>query len=97
VSTHESKCNYSPAAQVLPDNGIHGVAVLESIEQRQQAFGLIVQREHRLVHQHEGASAHLSQHTSLSNPISKKCQLHRFRPVSPEVVSNRIGMRLSSN
>jgi hypothetical protein len=48
------------------------------IEQCRQTFGLVVQREHHLVHQREGASARLSQHSSLSNPILKKCQLHRF-------------------
>jgi hypothetical protein len=48
---HESKCDHSPAAQVLSDKGIHSVAILESIEQRRQTIGLIVQREHRLVHQ----------------------------------------------
>jgi hypothetical protein len=94
---HQSKCDHSPAAQVLPDKGIHSIPILESIEQCRQAFGLIVQREHHLMHQREGASARLRQHTSLSNPILKKCQLHCFRPITPEVVSNGIGMCLSSN
>jgi hypothetical protein len=49
------------------------------------------------VHQREGASARLRQHFSLSNPILKKCQLHRFRPISLEVVSNRVGVCLGSN
>jgi hypothetical protein len=49
------------------------------------------------VHQREGTSARLSQHSSLRNPILKKCQLHCFRPIGPEVVSNRIGMCLGSN
>jgi hypothetical protein len=40
------------------------------------------------VHQREGVSARLRQHSSLSNPILKKCQLHCFRPISPEVVNN---------
>jgi hypothetical protein len=82
---------------VLPDKGIHSIPILESIEQRRQTFGLIVQREHHLVHQREGASARLRQHTSLSYPILKKCQLHCFRPISPKVVSNRVGMCLGSN
>jgi hypothetical protein len=82
---------------MLPDKGIHSIPILESIEQCRQTFGLIVQREHHLVHQREGASARLRQHSSLSNPILKKCQFHRFRPISPEIVSNRIGMCLGSN
>jgi hypothetical protein len=97
MSTHECKCDHSPAAQVLPDKGIHSIPILESIEQRRQTFGLIVQREHHLVHQREGASARLRQHTSLSNPILKNCQFHCLRPISPEVVSDRVGMRLRSN
>jgi hypothetical protein len=82
---------------MLPDKGIYSVAVLKSIEQRRQTFGLIVQREHHLVHQGEGTLARLSQHTSLSNPVLKKRELHRFRPISPEVVNNRIGVCLGSN
>jgi hypothetical protein len=88
MSTHESKGDHGSTAQVLSDKGVHSISILESIEQRWQTFGLVVQREHRLVHQREGASAHLSQHSSLSDPVLKKCQLHRFRPISPEVVSN---------
>jgi hypothetical protein len=48
------------------------------------------------VHQCKGASARLSQHTSLSNPILKKRQLHCLRSISPEVIGNRIGMILGS-
>jgi hypothetical protein len=42
VGVHESKRDHSPAAQVRPDKGVYSVAVLESIEQRRQTFGLIV-------------------------------------------------------
>jgi hypothetical protein len=94
---HESKCDHSSTAQMLLDKGIHSVSILESIEQCRQTFGLVVQREHHLVNQREGASARLSQHSILSNPILKKFQLHRFRPIRPEVVSNRVGMCLGSN
>jgi hypothetical protein len=97
VGTHESKCDHSPAAQVLPDKGIHSIPILELIEPRWQTFGLIVQGEHHLMHQREGASTRLRQHTGLSNPISKNCQLHCFRPISPEVISNRVGVCLGSN
>jgi hypothetical protein len=36
--------------QVLSDKGVHSIAILESVEQRRQTFGLVVQREHRLMH-----------------------------------------------
>jgi hypothetical protein len=39
---HKSKCDHSPTAQVRPDKGVYSVAVLESIKQRRQTFGLIV-------------------------------------------------------
>jgi hypothetical protein len=39
---HESKCDHSPTAQLRPDKGVYSIAVLESIEQRWQTFGLIV-------------------------------------------------------
>jgi hypothetical protein len=39
---HESKCDHSPTAQVRPDKGMYSIAVLESIEQRRQTFGLII-------------------------------------------------------
>jgi hypothetical protein len=42
------------------------------------------------MHQCEGASARLRQHPSLSNPILKKSQLHRFRPISLEVVRTEL-------
>jgi hypothetical protein len=96
MSTHESKGDHGSAAQMLSEKGVHSISILESVEQRRQTFGLVVQREHRLVHQSEGALARLSQHSSLSDPVLKKCQLHRFRPIGPEVVGNRIGVCLSS-
>jgi hypothetical protein len=42
VGVHESKRDYSSAAQVRPDKGVYSAAVLESIKQRRQTFGLIV-------------------------------------------------------
>jgi hypothetical protein len=96
MSVHEGKGNHGSTAQMLLDKGVHSISVLESVEQCRQSFGLVVQREHRLVHQSKGASARLSQHSSLGDPVLKKCQLHRLRPICPEVVSNRIGVRLGS-
>jgi hypothetical protein len=46
----ERKGNHGSAAQMLPDKGVHGIFVLEPVEQRRQTFGLSVQREHHLVH-----------------------------------------------
>jgi hypothetical protein len=96
MSTYESKGDHGSAAQMLPDKGIHSISVLEPVEQRWQTFGLVVQREHHLVHQSKSASARLTQHSGLGDPVLKKCLLHRLRPVCPEIVRNRIGVRLSS-
>jgi hypothetical protein len=96
MSTHESKGDHGSAAQMLSDKGVHSISILESIEQHRQTFRLVVQREHGLVHQSKGALARLSQHSSLGDPVLKKCQLHRFRPICLEVVGNRIGVCLSS-
>jgi hypothetical protein len=96
VNAYEGEGNHGSTVQMLSDKGIHSISILESVEQRRQTFGLVVQREHCLVYQSKGASAYLSQHSSLGDPVLKKCQLHRLRPICPEVVSNRIGMRLSS-
>jgi hypothetical protein len=93
---YEGKGNHGSTAQMLSDKGVHSISILESIEQRRQTFRLVVQREHRFMYQSKGASARLSQHSSLGDPVLKKCQLHRLRPVCPKVVSNRIGVCLSS-
>jgi hypothetical protein len=50
MSTHESKGDHGSAAQMLLDKGVHIISILESVEQRRQTFGLVVQGEHRLVH-----------------------------------------------
>jgi hypothetical protein len=96
MSTHESKGDHGSAAQMLSDKGVNSISILESVEQRRQTFGLVVQREHHLVHQSKGASARLSQHSSLSDPVLKKGQFHHFPPICPEVVGDQIGVCLSS-
>jgi hypothetical protein len=95
MSAHKGKGDQSPAVKMFANEAIDSVAILESIKQRGEAFGLIVQRKHRLVHKHEGGAAHFGQNSSLGDPILEYCQLHRFLSVSPEVISNRISMRLS--
>jgi hypothetical protein len=95
MSTHKEKGDQSPAAKMFPNKAIDSVAVLESIKQRGKAFGLIVQRKHRLVHKREGGAAHLGWNSSLGDPILEYCQFQRFRSVSPEVISDRISVRLS--
>jgi hypothetical protein len=95
MRAHKGKGDQSPAAKMFVKEAIDSVAVLESIKQCGKAFGLIVQRKHRLVHQREGGAAHLGQNSNLGDPILEYCQLHHFRSVSPEVISDRISMRLS--
>jgi hypothetical protein len=95
ISAHKGKGDQSPTAKMFTNEAIDNVAVLESIKQRGEAFGLIVQRKHRLVHKREGGAARFGQNSILGDPILEYCQLHRFRSVSPEVTSDRISMRLS--
>jgi hypothetical protein len=78
MSAHEGKGDYGSAAQMFSNKGVDSIAILESVEQRRQAFGLVVQRKHCLVHQGKGATARFSQHSSLSDPVLEKCQLHRL-------------------
>jgi hypothetical protein len=78
VSAHKGKGDQSPVAKMFPNEAIDSIAVLESIKQRGKAFGLIVQRKHRLVHKREGGTARLSQNSSLGDPILEYCQLRRF-------------------
>jgi hypothetical protein len=54
MSTHKSKGDHGSVAQMLSDKGVHSISILESVEQRQQTFGLVVHREHRLVHPERG-------------------------------------------
>jgi hypothetical protein len=95
MSVHKGKGDQSPTAKMFANEAIDSVAVLESIKQRGEAFGLIVQRKHRLVHKREGGAARFGQNSSLGYPILEYCQLHRFRSVSPEVISDRISVHLS--
>jgi hypothetical protein len=95
MSAHKGKGDQSPAAKMFPNEAIDSVTVLESIKQRGKAFGLIVQRKHCLVHKREGGAAHLGQNSSLGNPILEYCQFQCFRSVSPEVINDRISVRLS--
>jgi hypothetical protein len=96
MSAHEGNGDHGSAAQMFSDKGIDSIAILESVEQRWQTFGLVVQRKHHLMHQGKGATARFSQHSSLGDPVLKKCQLHRLRPICPEVVSNQISVCLGS-
>jgi hypothetical protein len=74
MNTHKGKGDQSPAAQMFPNEDIDSVAILESIKQRRKAFGLIVERKHRLVDKREGAAARFGQNSSLGDPILEDCQ-----------------------
>jgi hypothetical protein len=73
MGAHEGKGDQSPAAKMLTNKAIDRVAVLESIKQRGEAIGLIVQRKHRLVHKREGGATHFGQDSSLGDPILEYC------------------------
>jgi hypothetical protein len=95
MSAHKGEGDQSPAEKMLANKAIDSVAILKSIKQCRKAIGLMVQRKHRLVHKREGNAARFSHNSSLDDPILEYCQLHRFQSVSPEVISDRISMRLS--
>jgi SAM-dependent MidA family methyltransferase len=78
MSVHKEKGDQCPAAKMFANEAIDSVTILESIKQRGEALGLIVQRKHRLVHKREGGAAHFDQNSSLGDPILEYCQLHRF-------------------
>jgi hypothetical protein len=88
MGTQKGKGDQSPAAKMLANEAIDSVAILEMIKQRRKAIELIVQREHCLMHKRECGVARFGQDSSLGDPILEYSQLHRFRSVSPEVISD---------
>jgi hypothetical protein len=94
VSTHKGKGDQSATAKMFANEAIDSVTFLESIKQCGKAFKMVVQRKHCLVHKREGGAARFGQNTSLCDPILEYRQLHCFRPVNPEVISDRVSMRL---
>jgi hypothetical protein len=96
MDMHEGQRNQSSTAQMLSNEGVDSSTVLETFKQRWQTVRLVVQRKHGIMHQSKGTSTRFGHDPSLSDPIPKKHQLHRLRPIRPEIVSNRIGVRLSS-
>jgi hypothetical protein len=95
MGAHKGKGNQGPALEMLTNKAINSFAVLKSIKQSRESFGLIVQRKHHLVHTSEGGAARLGQDSSLGDPILEHCKLHRLRSVSPEAIRNRISMSMS--
>jgi hypothetical protein len=95
MSAHKGKGDQSPAAKMFADKAIDSVAILEMIKQHREAIGLTVQRKHCLMHKCKSGAACFGQDSSLGDPILEYSQLHCFRSVSPEVVSDRIRMCLS--
>jgi hypothetical protein len=95
MRAHKGKGDQSTAVKMFANEVIDSAAVLKSVKQRGEAFGLIAQGKHCLVHKREGGAARFDQNSSLGDPILEYCQLHRFRSVSPEIISDRISMHLS--
>jgi hypothetical protein len=73
MSMHKGKGDQSSAAKMFANEAIDSVAILKSIKQRGEAFGLIVQRKHRLMHKREGGAARFGQNSSLGDPILEYC------------------------
>jgi hypothetical protein len=94
MDPHEGKGNQSPASKVFTEEAVDGFSILESAQQSRKATRLIVQREHCLVNNLKSGAACLSQHPGLGDPILEYGQLLSFRAISPEIIGDRIGMRL---
>jgi hypothetical protein len=45
---------------VLTNEAVDGFTILEAAKQRRQTIGLVIQREHRLMHKGKSSSAGLS-------------------------------------
>jgi hypothetical protein len=95
MGAHEGNGNQGPAVEMLTNKAINSFAVLKSVKQSRESFGLIVQQKHHLVHMSEGGAARLGQDSSLGDPILEQCKLHRLRLVSPEAIRNRISLSMS--
>jgi hypothetical protein len=78
MGVHEGKGNQGPAAEMLMNKAINSFAVLKSIKQSRESFGLTVQQKHHLVHTSESGAARLGQDSSLDDPILEHCKLHRL-------------------
>jgi hypothetical protein len=79
---------------VFTDEAVDGLPILESAKQSRKTVGLVVQREHCLMHDRKSCTACLSQRPGPGNPILEYGQLLSFRQISPEIVRDRIGVCL---
>jgi hypothetical protein len=94
MDTHEGEGKQSPTSKVFTNEAVDGFSILELAQQSRKAVGLIVQREHCLVNDRKSSVARLSQRPGLGDPILEHDQLLSFRAISPEIIGDRIGVRL---
>jgi hypothetical protein len=92
---HEGEGNQGPASKVFTHEAVDGFSILEPAQQGREAFGLMVQGKHGLVNDCKSGAARLSQCLGLGDPILEYSQLPSFRAISPKVIGDRIGVRLS--
>jgi hypothetical protein len=57
MSSHEGEGDQSPALQVLMNEMIDGFTIFEAAEQCRKTIRLIIQGEHRLMHERERGTA----------------------------------------
>jgi hypothetical protein len=57
TSSHEGEANQRPKPQVLTNEAVNGFTILEAAKQRRKTVGLVVQGEHRLMHECKSGTA----------------------------------------
>jgi hypothetical protein len=79
---------------VFTDEAVDGFPILESAQQSRKVVGLVIQKKHCLMNSRKSGTACLSQCPGLGDPVLEYGQLLIFRVISPEVICDRIGVRL---
>jgi hypothetical protein len=76
------------------DEAVDGLSILELAKQSRKTVGQVVQREHCLMHDRKSCMACIIQRPGLGNLSLEYGQLLSFRPISLEIVCDRIGVCL---
>jgi hypothetical protein len=69
VDAHERESHKCSASKMFAHKLVYGLSILEVAKQSRQAFRLIIQRKHNLVHNCKGSTAGFGQGRSLSDPV----------------------------
>jgi hypothetical protein len=95
MDLHKGQSNKSPTSKVLMDKAVDGFHIFESPQQVRKAARLIIQRKHHLMNGRQSRTTCISQQSGLTNSILEHSQCPSLRSISPKIICNRVGMRLS--